>query len=298
MKQEHPISLSDNLELLPIPESVKKSIPLYTKWLSSLKELFDLKRDEFGASREFIEWVKPLFQFLYQVYFRVELEGVNNIPAKGPVILVANHSGTLPYDGAMTHIGVYNEHKNKRTVKFLVDSFAWNIPMLGGVLERLGGVIASFDSAEKLLRRNQVVMLFPEGVGGIGKTFDERYKLRPFTKTGFVRLAIKSKATIVPMAIVGAEEIHPVVHKYETLGKLFGLPYIPITPTFPWLGPLGLVPLPSKWKISFLKPIKITGPRSKKRFDEDFFANEAKKVQTLIQKKLNSMLARRNSIWK
>jgi 1-acyl-sn-glycerol-3-phosphate acyltransferase len=240
---------------------------------------------------------RPLFQFLYYNYFRVDAKGVANIPAKGPAIIVANHSGTLPYDGTMTHLAVYNELKSKRLVRFLVDDFVFQIPCLRGFIERTGGVRASFANAEKLLRDGNLVVIFPEGVAGVGKTYDEKYRLLPFSRGGFVRLAVKVRAPIIPLSIIGAEEIHPLIWKSKELGRMLGVPFMPFTPTFPWLGPLGLVPLPSKWKLIFGKPVRYAKAKSSDARNDKFIAHEAEKMRLVIQKTLDRELKKRKSIW-
>jgi len=263
----------------------------------NLKEIIDEDRDEFGVSPTFMEWLRPFFQFLYFEYFRVDAVGVKSIPAKSPAILVANHSGTIPYDGVMSHLAVFNEHRAGRPVRFLVDDFIYKIPLLGGIIERSGGVRASFDNATRLLEDGHLVMIFPEGVEGIGKTYDERYKLRPFKRGGFVRLAIKMKVPVIPVSIIGAEEIHPLIWKSHTLADRLGVPFLPFTPTFPWLGPLGLVPLPSKWKIIFGKPISFNKFKPADARNNKLVMKHAEKIRLMIQRTLDREIKKRKSIW-
>lgn len=266
------------------------------KW-QEVQTAFGEDRDEFGMSEGFLEWIRPVFQFMYYNYFRVDTSGIENIPKKTPAIIVANHSGTLPYDGTMTHLAVYNEHPARRMVRFLVDDFVFKIPYLRDFIERTGGVPASFVNAEKLLKDGNIVVIFPEGVAGIGKTYDDKYKMLPFERGGFVRLAIKMKVPIIPLSIVGAEEIHPLIWKSENIGKLLGLPFMPFTPTFPWLGPLGLVPLPSKWKMVFGKPIKYAKFKAADARNDKIVMKEAEKVRVKIQRTLDRELNERQSIW-
>jgi 1-acyl-sn-glycerol-3-phosphate acyltransferase len=287
-----------------LKDSARKLMPVclfayegLCSWLCEAKRISDSDADEFGMSMSFIEFCHPIFQFMYYDYFRVEAVGVHNIPAGAPAILVANHSGTLPYDGVMSHLAVYNRHRQRRIVRFLVDDFVFRIPFLRTFISRTGGVPATFENAMKLLRRGNAVMIFPEGVDGIGKTYDERYRLRPFARGGFIRLAIKTGAPVIPVSVIGAEEIHPLIWKSEELGKMFGVPFVPFTPTFPWLGPLGLVPLPSKWKIIFGKPIAFDRYKPADARNDKLVGKLAEKVRGIIQKKLDGETAKRKSIW-
>src|SRR5262249_16721961 len=164
-------------------------------------------------------------------------------------LIVANHSGTLPYDAAMVMHAVRSEHRTRREVRPLVEDFVFHFPYLGTLMNRIGGVRACQENAERLLTQDQLVPALPEGRQGISKLFKEGYELQRFGRGGFVKLALKCDAPIIPTAIVGAEEIHPLVTRVTWLARSFGIPYIPVTPTFPLLGPLGLVPLPTKWYI-------------------------------------------------
>lgn len=215
--------------------------------------------DEFGYDRVFSERVLPLFDLLYSRYWRVAASGVENVPAKGRALLVANHSGTLPYDAMMISLALRNGHPQPRLVRFLyLDLFA-SIPFLSLMMNRMGLVVAHPDNATDLLNHDELTGVFPEGVKGIGKLYSERYQLARFGRGGFVRVALKTGAPIIPVAVTGAEEIHPMLARSETLARLLGIPYFPITPTFPWLGPLGLIPFPSKWTIRFGEPIDLAG---------------------------------------
>jgi len=211
--------------------------------------------DEFGRDPNVAARVEPLLDFLYRQYFRVSTRGLGHIPDEGRGLIVANHSGTLPYDGAMIMYGVRHEHSAHREVRPLVEDFVFHFPYLGTLMNRIGGVRAAPENAERLLNQDQLVAVFPEGIKGIGKLYKERYQLQRFGRGGFVKLALKCDAPIIPTAVVGAEEIHPMVSKVTWLAKSFGIPYVPVTPTFPFLGPIGLVPLPTKWFIAFGEPL-------------------------------------------
>jgi len=212
--------------------------------------------DSFGLDLEFRERVVPFFRFLFERYWRVEVAGLKHIPASGPAILVANHSGALPFDGTMIATAVRLGHPEQRPVRFLYDKFVDNLPAVGSFYRRVGGVAASYKNMAKLLAAGHLVMTFPEGVAGVAKLFTERYRLRPFSSS-FIRLSLTHRAPIIPVAVVGAEEAYPLVARLEEAGRLFGVPYIPVTPLFPLFGVAGALPLPTKWFIRFGKPIEI-----------------------------------------
>lgn len=253
--------------------------------------------DEFGFDPRFTESIRPLFEFLYTVWWRVEATGVENVPGQGPGLIVTNHSGVLPWDGMMVKLAVRHEHPARRECRMLaLDMFAL-LPFLAPILSKGGEVRANPENGERLLRRGELVGVFPEGVKGVGKYFKERYRLARFGRGGFVRLALRTGAPIVPCAVVGAEEIHPVIAKANWVGRPFGLPYFPITPTFPALGPLGVVPLPTKWSIDFADPLPVDqyGPGAA---EDPILVNRiSEQVRSTIQHMIDGRLARRRSIW-
>jgi len=269
------------------------------RWFTLLMKdvLEGREADEFGMDRTFMDLARPVFQFLYEYYFRVETVGLKNVPARGPAILVANHAGALPYDGAMVHLAVFNGTGKKRGVRFLVDDFAYDLPLLGTLIQRLGGVRASQENASRLLAAGHLIVAFPEGVRGIGKTYDERYQLARFGRGGFIRLAMRTQAPIIPVAIVGSEEVHPIIWKSHHFAEPLGLPFIPFTPTFPWLGPLGLVPLPSKWKIVFGRPVSFAGSKARDAEKESLVQGKADRIKDQIQGMLCRELAKRKNVW-
>ncbi|MBI2342404.1 MAG: acyltransferase family protein [Deltaproteobacteria bacterium] len=217
--------------------------------------------DEFGMDPVFVNMLRPVFKFLYNDWWRVTADGIKNIPQKGPAIIVANHGGMLPFDAVMLNMAVYNNHKSKRNVRFLVADFVDNFPILSLFIQRAGGVKASHENASRLLSKGEVICVFPEGTHGIGKLYDERYRLKEFGRGGVIKLAKSSNAPVIPTAIVGAEDIYPVIWKFEEFGKKIGLPFFPVTPTFPLFGLFGLIPYPSKWTIKFGPQIKYAGAR-------------------------------------
>lgn len=253
--------------------------------------------DDFGYDEKFSRSIRPFFEFLYSVWWRVEAAGVANVPDDGPALIVANHSGVLPYDGLMIHLAVRHEHPSRRECRLLaLDMFAL-LPFVAPLLQQLGAVRASQENGERLLRQGELVGVFPEGVKGVGKPYKNRYKLARFGRGGFVRLALRTGAPLVPCAVVGAEEIHPMIADVGFLGRPVGLPFLPITPTFPALGPLGLVPLPSKWSIDFADPI-ATDSYGPDAADDPILVNRlSETVRSTIQRMIDGRLARRRSIW-
>ncbi len=254
--------------------------------------------DEFGFDPAYEEKLRPFIDFLYRYYFRVDAQGVSQIPKEGRCIIVANHAGgPLPYDGLMLRAAVRRDHESKRDLRWLTEDFVFYLPFVGAGLNRLGAVRACQENAERLLSRERLVAVFPEGAKGIGKLFGDRYRLQRFGRGGFIRLCMRTDTPIIPCAIVGAEEANPTVYRLESLAKLVGLPYLPVTPTFPALGPVGLLPAPTKWKLRFGAPIRFTtyGPEAA---DDDLLVSRlAEGVRGVIQDMLSSMLATRRSIW-
>lgn len=244
-----------------------------------------------GFDPDFMDRAEPLFDFLWSKYFRVELRGMENVPP-GAGLVVANHSGGLPYDGAMLIHAFFRKHPQHRPLRPLVANFAFRSSWMRPVICRIGGVRASMENALGLLARGDLVGVFPEGLRGVGKLFRERYRLSHFGRGGFVRLARTARVPIIPVAIVGAEEIHPVLGKVTRLAQPLGLPYIPITPTFPLLGPLGLLPVPTKWTIQVGEPITV--PPAESGIDDTIDIAEA--VRRRMDHMIAEMLVHRRSV--
>ena len=256
----------------------------------------DVEVDEFGMDPAMVARFKSFFDFLYFKYWRVKTTGINNIPNDGRALIVGNHSGTVPYDGAMLAMSILNEHPVRKDTRFLVEDFVYHMPVVGSLMYRIGGVRACPENAERLLSTGHLVIVFPEGVKGIGKYFKDRYKLQRFGRGGFVKLCITTKSPIIPVGIVGAEEIHPIIFKSNTLSKIIGVPYIPVTPSFPHLGLLGCIPFPSKWSIHFGKPIDLLEYNDNTLDDEITIHKLSENVRTEIQEIIYDLLRKRRSV--
>ncbi len=211
--------------------------------------------DDFGLDRTYEGRVAPLFEALYRRWFRVTVRGAEHVPAEGRAMIVANHGGALPWDGLMVRTALRLEHPARREARWLTEDFVYHMPFLGPFLTRVGAVRACPENAERLLDQDALLTVFPEGIKGIGKLYRDRYRLQRFGRGGYAKLALRTGTPIVPAGIVGSEEAYPLLVQSTLLAKLVGVPFLPVTPTFPWLGPLGLVPLPSRWVMVFGEPI-------------------------------------------
>lgn len=239
----------------------------------------DFGRDPIATARW--EWV---LDFLYSKWFRVEARGLEHIPSDGPALLIANHAGSLPYDSAMVMHAVRRDHPARRDVRPLVEDAVFHLPWLGPLMNRIGGVRACPENAERLLAQDQLVAVFPEGVKGMSKLWRDRYRLQRFGRGGFVKLALATGTPIIPVAVVGAEEALPMLARVTWFAKSVGIPYVPITPTFPWLGPAGLLPLPSKWRIEFGAPIELSSSYGPEAADDRLLVNRlAEQVRAQVQ---------------
>ena len=214
----------------------------------------DYQEDEWGFDEEYAEMLRPVFEFFYDRWWRVKATGVHNVPAHGRALLVVNHAGIVPWDATMMSVAIQREHPLPRYARFLVLNWAFDLPWIS-TIRKVGGVVASPYNAMRLLEQDELVAVFPEGAKGAGKDFKERYRLQRFGRGGFVEIALRAGAPMIPVAVVGSEEIYPKVGESGLLARAIGAPYFPITPTFPLLGPLGTIPLPSKWRIEFGRPI-------------------------------------------
>lgn len=244
--------------------------------------------------------MRPVLEFLYRRYWRVQTDGLEHIPAHGGALLVGNHSGGIPLDAAMIAAAIYLDHPQQRLVRFLYDRFVAAMPLMGDFYNRLGSVVASFENARTLLQMGELVGIFPEGVEGVAKGIWRRYELQPF-HSGFVRLSLLLQVPIIPTAVVGAEETYPVIGKWERLGplkQLLNVPYVPVTPLFPWFGAFGMIPLPTKWHIRFGRPIRFYASGGRKRPpNRNDVARMAERVRRQVQTMVHALLVERESIF-
>jgi len=253
--------------------------------------------DEFGMDDVVLRRARPVLDFLYDQYWRVSLAGAENLPPCGPCLLVANHSGLLPYDGLMLAHGIERSHPNHERPRFLAADWLITLPFVQSYLARLGGVRACRENAERLLESKRFVVAFPEGVKGAAKVFRERYRLKRLGRGGVLRVALETGAPLVPVGIVGAEEAHPILFKWTTPARAVGLPFLPVTPTFPWLGPLGLLPLPTKWVIRIGEPLALGHLAPDSAADELLISRLTEDLRVQIQGLVDVGLAERESIW-
>ncbi|WP_165486297.1 lysophospholipid acyltransferase family protein [Frankia sp. Cppng1_Ct_nod] len=254
--------------------------------------------DEHGFDQDLTENViAPLLRPIYQNYFRVETRGLENVPDIGGALIVANHSGTVPMDAIMTALAIMDHHPAHRHLRILAADLVFAVPFLAPMARKTGNTLACQADAERLLAGGHLVGVWPEGFKGVGKPFSERYKLQRFGRGGFVSAALRTGVPIVPCTIVGAEEIYPMIGNLKTLARLLGLPYLPITPTFPWLGLFGLLPLPSKWLIEFGEPVDTESLTPAAAEDPMLVFELTDRVRETIQHSLYGLLMQRRSVF-
>ncbi len=256
----------------------------------------DYPVDEFGFDPELTDSVLlPPLRLMYEKWFRVVVSGAENLPDGGGALVVCNHSGTLPLDALMTAIAVHDNHPKQRHLRMLGADLVFQVPLLGALARKSGQTLACNPDAERLLNAGELVGVWPEGFKGIGKPFRDRYKLQRFGRGGFVSAALRTGVPIIPCSIVGAEEIYPKIGDLRPLARLLGLPYFPITPLFPLLGPLGAIPLPSKWHIEFGEPIRTDDYAEGAEDDPMLVFNLADQVRENIQQTLYRLLSQRGN---
>lgn len=268
------------------------------EWFAFLRRRLsgEYEVDEFGFDSDLTDQILlPMLRPLAEKWFRVEVRGVENIPDTGSALIVANHSGTMPLDGLITQL-IVADHTN-RPLRTLAADLVFRTPFVGEWSRKGGATLANNDDAERLLRQGNLVGVWPEGFKGLGKPFSERYKLQRFGRGGFVSAAMRTGVPIVPCSIVGAEEIYPLVGNLSSLARLMGVPYVPVTPFFPLLGPLGLIPLPSKWLIEFGEPIRTDEFPDGAADDPMLVFNVTDQVRETIQQTLYTLLVQRRSVF-
>jgi 1-acyl-sn-glycerol-3-phosphate acyltransferase len=282
---------------IPAPSDAGGLMSSARQWLSSDYYFKQLGRiamrgrseqvDDFGLDPVYDARAQPLLDLLYQRYFRVQIEGAANIPEHGAALLVCNHAGTLPWDGVMLKTALRHARPERRGLRWLTDDFVFHSPFLGPCLNRIGAVRACPENADRLLERGELLAVFPEGIKGIGKLFRERYQLQRFGRGGHIKLALRMQVPLIPLAIVGSEESYPLVYRMRAFSKVLGMPFIPITPLFPWLGPLGLLPLPSRWHIVVGEPMREFEGLTDSAAEDSVLVND---LNEQVRSKVNGLL--------
>lgn len=273
--------------------------PQLAKFLAFLRRRItgDYVVDEYGFDEEitnrfFMAAIRPIAE----KWFRIEVIGAENIPTTGGALVVSNHSGTIPVDGLMTMVSIFDH--TGRHLRPLGADLVFRMPIVSTLARKGGATLACNEDAERMLRGGELVGVWPEGFKGIGKPYADRYKLQRFGRGGFVSAAMRTGVPIIPLSVVGAEEIYPLVGNIPSLARLLGVPYIPITPFFPLLGPLGLVPLPSKWLLEFGEPIRTDEYDDVASEDPMLVFNVTDQVRETIQQSLYSLLMQRDTVFK
>ncbi|RYP87982.1 acyltransferase family protein [Nocardioides guangzhouensis] len=253
--------------------------------------------DEYGFDPEVTErFLIASLRPIAEKWFRIEVRGIENIPTEGGALVVSNHSGTIPVDGLMTMASIHDQ--TGRFLRPLGADLVFKLPLVSEMARKAGATLACNEDAERMLRGGELVGVWPEGFKGIGKPYADRYKLQRFGRGGFVGAALRTGVPIVPLSVVGAEEIYPLVGNVPSLARLLGVPYIPITPFFPLLGPLGLVPLPSKWILEFGEPIRTDEYDEHAAEDPMLVFNVTDQVRETIQQTLYQLLMQRTSVFR
>jgi 1-acyl-sn-glycerol-3-phosphate acyltransferase len=251
--------------------------------------------DEFGHDPDLVEHVlAPLLRPLYRYWWRVEARGLEHVPDTGPALVVGNHAGTLPFDALMVGLALLDEHPAHRSLRMLAADLAFTLPVVAHLARKSGNTLACSEDATRLLEAGELVGVWPEGYKGLGKPYRERYQLQRFGRGGFVEVALRTGAPIVPVAVVGSEEIYPMVANLRRVARALGFPYFPVTPTFPILGPLGAIPLPSKWVIEFCPAIETADLGPDAALDPMVLFDLTDQVRDTIQQAVHrNLLARR-----
>jgi 1-acyl-sn-glycerol-3-phosphate acyltransferase len=256
----------------------------------------DYEVDDYGFDRELTErFFMTALRPIAEKWFRLEVRGLENIPSEGGALVVSNHSGTVPMDGLMTMLTVHDH--TGRFLRPLGADLVFKLPVVSSLARKGGATLACNEDAERMLSGGELVGVWPEGFKGIGKPFSERYKLQRFGRGGFVSAALRTGVPIIPLSVVGAEEIYPLVGNVPSLARLLGVPYIPVTPFFPWLGPLGMVPLPSKWILEFGEPIRTDSYDPTEAEDPMLVFNVTDQVRETIQHTLFDLLRDRGGVF-
>lgn len=275
--------------LVPVPRLADEPPPVHDPRRSDI--------DEWGRSERVREIIRSLYEPMYRNWFRVEWEGMENIPDEGGALLVANHAGAIPSDAPTIMHGI--ESELGRPVYGLAEYIFRQVPVVSTWWARGGGVTANPHNAYRLLReQRQLALVFPEGTKGTSKLYTERYKLRRFGRGGFVEIAMRAGVPVVPIAVVGAEEAMPMVFNVRGLARPLGVPYVPITANMLLFGPLGLLAyFPAKFRIRVLPPIHFDVAPDQPRYSRSKVMDHSEEIRELIQDALYDMLRKRRSVW-
>jgi 1-acyl-sn-glycerol-3-phosphate acyltransferase len=254
------------------------------------------REDRYGFDlATFAFWV-PYFRFFFDDYFKVELQGIENVPKDGRAILVGNHSGTLPVDGAMMSIALCDLDPSPRRIRYLVTDWFFHLPFVGEWMTKVGQVRGTLGNAQKLLADGELIGIYPEGVRGVGKVWQDRYRLVDF-HPGFIKLAINTQTPIIPVATLGGDEVFPMLANLRDMATFMRMPYFPITASFPWLPfPWWAMPLPVRWLIRVREPIYLDYP-PERASDKKLLRRLAKEIQYMVQRDLNQMFEQRKSLF-
>jgi 1-acyl-sn-glycerol-3-phosphate acyltransferase len=256
--------------------------------LAALRVALARDADPFGLDINSLERALPAVLALYRYWFRVKSEGHEHLPRRGGAILVANHGGLLPFDGAMAAADALLHTDPPRVLRPLVARFVRDLPVLRDFYAGTGPVVGTRDNFRALLDRREMVLVFPEGVAGIKKTMPDRYRLQHF-HCGFVEEAVRYRVPVIPVAIIGPDDQAPILYDVKSIARFLGLPTFPITPTFPWLGPLGLLPYPVRYRIVYGEPLALHAQLPREAADdrprmEEMAARVRETIQHLVDR--------------
>ncbi|MCM0605465.1 MAG: acyltransferase family protein [Xanthomonadaceae bacterium] len=244
--------------------------------------------DEWGLDPQTIKTAVASFKWLYKSYFRVETKNIDRLP-KGRAVVVGNHGGQIPIDAMMVILSMLFEGEPPRIGRGMVERWVSSLPWIADFYMRCGQIVGDQKNCKDLLEKDETVVVFPEGVKGSGKTIEKKYQLQGFG-SGFLRLTLETGSPVVPVAIIGHEEAYPGLVDAKPIAKTLGIPYLPITPLFPWLGFMGLVPLPTKIQIRYCEPIHFDA--NPDATDEEVRAM-VERVRMTLQKEINQGLLER-----
>ncbi|HEY5960876.1 MAG TPA: lysophospholipid acyltransferase family protein [Polyangiaceae bacterium] len=252
--------------------------------------------DDFGRDSRTLERFSRIASFVANHYFRTQVTGIEHIPTAGACLLVANHSGAIPIDGLAIKSALWTAHPASRHVRWLTEDFVQNLPFIGTYLQRLGAVRASRENALRLLENGECVLAFPEGVKGYAKPRSQWYRVQRLGRGRIVSLCLQAGVPLLPCAIVGAEEASPSIRRLEAVERWLGTPYFPITPTFPWFGPLGMLPAPTRWFIDIGPPF-LKGSEVARADDPLHIAELTAELRNVLQTRVDRLVAQRKSVW-